>query len=345
MFRLLGLAAALNLGLNRIRFNLVPLNYAIAALLLWGATSGLTRVIEGPADAEPQPVTVADLAAGRVPSGSFVRVSGFIEPGVILELGKRGTDGKLQDVRERLRLLHEGGPVAVWLRPVAVPSAVWTRATFVGMVRPLPTAAWNATTREGGSIGGRVPTPDCLIEDGARPQTYLTGVVRLTMCTPPLLLLAWIWVKRNHIFRPGQHVRAIEGNPHDAIDLRVSARLRPTRGTTRRFIEMDAHLGRLPDGSMVVLANIDASTYFMGWRVINREGQWTVTIPAGAALSVVAGELAFGRGVRPAARIDVRVNGRVINKLTLSFGSLNQRDRVLHALHATFASHPHAAAA
>jgi hypothetical protein len=346
MFRLLGLVAALNVRFNRIRINLVPLNLLAAGLLLYGVSSGLTRVMDGPADPVPLPVTVADLASGRVRAGSFVRVTGFVEPALILELGRRGASGKMRDVDERLRLLHDGSSPAVWLQPGTAPiPAAWTPATFVGMVRPLPAAAQNATNREGATLSERRPSPDVLLENGTQPRSFASSVWLLATCTPPLVLLAWVTLRRNQIFRAGRHVALDEGSPYELIDLRVSGRLRLTQSTSRRFLEVGARMERLENGGLAVLANVDASTYFMGIRAIRREGTWTLAIPAGAALSIVAGELALGCGVRPAARVSVRVGGRVTERFTLTFGSVAQRNRVLQALNESFVVHPHAAAA
>ena len=71
----------------------------------------LERVAKGATDLEPQPVTVADLAAGRVAPVSFVRVSGFAQANLVLELGKKGANGKLEYVRDRLLL---------WAPPLAL---------------------------------------------------------------------------------------------------------------------------------------------------------------------------------------------------------------------------------
>ena len=343
MFRLLGLLAALDLRLNRIRFNFVPLNLALAGVLLWGVSLGVARVLDGPGDIAPRTVTVADLAAGRVATGSFVRVSGFIEPGLILELGKKGRNGTLETVSGRLRLLHDGGSQAVWLMRVRAALEVGRGRRSSACVRPLPQAARDATAREGRAIGSRVPSTGVLIEHGAQPRSFVSGAAHLALCAPPLALLAWVWIKRRQIFRPGPRVTAVASSAGDAIDLRVSGRLRLDARTSRQFVEVPAGLGWMEGGGLSVAANVDASSYLMGVRAIAREGLWTLAIPAGATLSVVVGEMAFGGGVRPAARVVVRVGGRVSERLTLTFGSGAQRDRVLTFLSSVFV--PHRAAA
>jgi hypothetical protein len=335
MFRLLGLMAALDLRLNRIRINFVPLNLALAGLLIWGVALGVTRAADGPAAAVPRTVTVADLAAGRVPSGTFVSVSGLVEPDLVLELGKRGADGKMSTVKERLQLLHDASTPAVWLRRSAVVQ-FGGRATFTGIVRPLPEAARRATANEQEVIGRRAPSMAHLLEDGARPRSFAASLVYLAICAPPLALLAWVWISRREIFRAGHHGTADQGSPHEPIDLRVSGRLRLDNRTSRRFVEMAAELRQVVDGGLAVVADIDASSYVMGVRAVGREGLWTVRIPAGSALAIVEGAVAFGAAVRPAARVDIHVGGRVSERMTLTFGSVAQRDRVLAFLRSVF---------
>jgi hypothetical protein len=337
MFRLLGILAALNLRLNRIRFWFVPLNLAVAVLLLLGVSDGLERLAKGATNLEPQPVTVADLAAGRVAPGSFVRVSGFVQANLVLELGKKGANGQLEYVRDRLLLLHDAAAPAVWLRLASDQPDSRRRATYVGMVRSLPGAARTATVSKGGTIDGRVPSMGHLLEEGSEPRSFVSGVVHLTVCAPPLALLAWVSIRRGLIYRRGQRARNDDGTPSDLIDMRVSGVLRlHGRTSSRRFVEVDAGLQGLPGGGAAVVANVDASTYLMGMQAIDREGAWTVVIPAGAALSVELGEVAFGLGVRPAARVEVREDGRTMERLTLTFGSGWQRDRVLQLLGSAF---------
>jgi hypothetical protein len=345
MFRLLGLLAALDLRLNRIRFNFIPLNLAIAALLLWGVSLGVARLTEGPGDILPRDVAVADLAAGRVPMGTFVRVSGFVEPGLILELGRRGSGGrKLESVRERLRLLHDAGTGAIWVAAGAAAVEPWTRVTFVGMVRPLPQAARTATARDRQAIGSRTPSLDILLEPEARPRSFVSGLAHLVLCAPPLALLAWVWIKRSQIFRPGTRVRVDPASADGPVDMRVSARLQLDARTSRRFVEVPVQLGWTEGGGLSVVANVDASSYVMGVRAVAREGLWTLAIPADATLSVVVGEVAFGLAVRPAARIEARRNGKIAQRMTLTFANACQRDRVLQVLQGVFGARRPAAA-
>ena len=345
MFRLLGLLAALDLRLNRIRFNFIPLNLALVALLLWGVSLGVARLADGPGDILPRDVAVADLAAGRVPTGTFVRVSGFVEPGLILELGRRGSGGrKLENVRERLRLLHDAGTQGIWVAAGSAAVEPWTRATFVGMVRPLPQAARTATVRDGQAIGSRTPSLDILLEPGARPRSFGSGMAHLALCAPPLALLAWVWIKRRQIFRAGTRV-SVDGVGVDGpIDMRVSARLQLGAGAWRQFVEVPAGLGWTESGGVTIAANVDASSYVMGVRAVDREGIWTLAIPVDATVSVVLGELAFGLAVRPAARVEVRRGGRVAHRMTLTFANAGQRDRVLQVFAAIFRTRRTAAA-
>ena len=344
-FRLLGLVAALDSRLNRIRINFVPLNLALAGALLWGASLGVARVAQGPAETVPREVTVADLAAGRVPTGTFVRVSGLVDRDLVMEVGSGGKDGRIRTVRERLRLLHDAGAPAIWLRAPNVDQAFSGRATFVGIVRPLPTGVAAATAREGGALFGRQPSTGSLMEHGVRPRSYGSGLAYLLTCAPPLALLAWVWIARRQIFRAGQRSALDAGSPDEPIDLRVSGRMRLEARVSRRFVEAPAGLQWIENGGVGVVADIDASSYVMGAQAVARQGLWLLPIPAGATLSVVFGELAFGTGVRPAARIDVRVGGRTTDRLTLTFGSLSQRDRVVRTLSSIFSVQPGAAAA
>jgi hypothetical protein len=103
-------------------------------------------------------------------------------------------------------------------------------------------------------------------------------------------------------------------------------------------------LGWTEGGGLSVVANVDASSYFMGVRAVAREGLWTLAIPADATLSVVVGEVAFGLAVRPAARIEARRNGKIAQRMTLTFANACQRDRVLQVLQGVFGARRPAAA-
>jgi hypothetical protein len=345
MFRLLGLLAALNLRLNRIRILFVPLNLAVAGFLVLGVTSGVSRVVKGPGETGPRDVSVADLAAGRVATGSFVRVSGFLQRGLTLEIGKKGFDGTLHTVRDRLVLLHDASAPAVWVDPGSARPSVSGRVTYEGLVQGLPWAAREATLKEGATIDGRTPSLQVLLRHGTRPRSFDGSVTELALCAPLLALLGCVWFKRSQIFRAreGAAVVVLDPTANEAIDLRVSGRFRLDARTSRHFVEMPAEIQWLQGGGIAAVAYADAGTYVMGFEAVSRSGAWAAIVPAGAELAIVAGEMAFGLRVRPAARIAVRVGGRVTDRLTLSFGSASQRERVLAFLRRQFAAHRAAA--
>jgi hypothetical protein len=169
-----------------------------------------------------------------------------------------------------------------------------------------------------------------------RPASALIGVAVTMACSLAVALLLVVHLKRHTIFRAHPATRteppsAVNAS-HEVIDVRVTAVMSLNEDTACRFLDVVAQGGMLGTGELVFLANVDASTSFMGVGTANRAGWWTLHMPAGSLGPVVRGELSLGGRVRAAAQFDITDRRRGSQQVTLSFGSAVQRERILREL-------------
>lgn len=336
MFKLLGRLAALDARLSRVRINFVPLNLAAALLLVAGVGLGINMVVEGRANPEPKRVTIADIAAGRVAQGSYVFVDGLFDREFVLEIGKKGANGQLSEVKDRLAaLIDQAGPSAVLVRMPGLRDSTASGAGLTGMVRALPRAAQEALRRDGADARGRRVDDQLLLAVGQQPASIGLGVLLILVCAPVVGMLAYVHVKRRTIFRAAAGTEAFEHYGTDgaeAADLRVTGRLWLNERTSGRFVEMPAWATALETGEIAFLSNIDASSSFMGVKTADRAGVWAVVIRPGGLHAIVLGALSFGGEIRPAVQFRVASEGGRSQTVTLSFGSVEQRGLVVREL-------------
>ena len=100
--------------------------------------------------------------------------------------------------------------------------------------------------------------------------------------------------------RPGETLAF----PETGIDLRFTGSMKLEFKGSRRFLNVPASLATLDTGQLALVSRIDASSFFMGIRAINRSGVWASVIQAGMLKDVELGLLYLGFGTRPALRLD-----------------------------------------
>ena len=345
LFKLLGHVAAWDIRLNRIRINFVPLNLAIIAALVAGFAGGLAMVRENLANPKIRPVTIADIVSGRVAEGTFVTVTGTLDPRVGVDIGMKGRDGKLQSIDDRLiAFIEEAGMSGVLVRVPFTPAP--KRVALSGMVRPTPIPARQALERDGARLDGLKLDVRYMLAAGKQPARFSEGVLLMFVCAILTGMILAVHLKRHVIFRTKDvGERASLGlRENEPIDLRVTGRFALNARTSRRFIDVHAQAVVIETGQLLFAANIDASCSFMGIKTLDRSGTWTIAVNPGGLLATRSGEMAFGGRVRPAAQFQVQT-GRRAQTVTLSFGSVDQRTRFIRALGAPFVnSRPRAAA-
>ena len=165
------------------------------------------------------------------------------------------------------------------------------------------------------------------------PASAPGGAIVTMVCSVAVALLLVVHLKRHTIFRAHPATRteppyAVNAS-HEVIDVRVTAVMRLNEHMSCRFLDVVGQGGMTETGELVVLANIGASTSFMGLRTANRAGWWRLHIPAGSLGPIVRGELSLGGRVRAAAQFRITDRRRGSQQVTLSFGSTVQRERIL----------------
>lgn len=335
MFKVLGMAAALEATLRRVRFNFVPVNYVLIALAIGAAGASVRDLRARPSTLEPRLVSIADLAAGAVPARTFVTVEGRIDQRFFLEMKRTTMVGPrpfLHTTRtERLVPLVDNAGTAGIL--IASPAALTLsgRVRLTGMVTGLPYKTRDVLDRDAAKVPSRM-NRDVMLEHGQRPPSLFASITTLAVCSIVTILLVGLRLHCGPVFKA-----TTDRSPHpvdmvdDGCDVRVSGRfLLEGSRTTRRFMNVPAQPYLDPNGVPTLFAHVDASTYVFGWCLRARRGVWHVAIPHGALRKVVRGDAAFGTHVRAAAKLVVA--GDRPETYCMTFGSAAQRERFLHAL-------------
>jgi hypothetical protein len=164
-------------------------------------------------------------------------------------------------------------------------------------------------------------------------ESFSTGVLRIALCAPVLILYLVSAVKRHTIFRPSlQDARVSESSSSVPIDLRLTATLTSASREVRRFVEVPAGVVET-NGEVMFHSDIDTSSSFMGMTTNAQVGMWTLLLPFGAPNAVARGHVYYGSARRPAAQFRIASNERRRRQtVTLSFATVEQRERLLHHL-------------
>ena len=157
-------------------------------------------------------------------------------------------------------------------------------------------------------------------------------MVLLAVCPALAVTLVHVWLRRDLIFRVRELGDTWTGARHGVheIDLRLTGRLGLSTLRPRRFLEVPARALINDRGELVLGAQVDGSVYLSNLLLRKRIGFWSVTIPARTAGPIVRGEIAFGAGIRPAAKVPI--GGAEPQTIALSFPTVDQREHFLRAL-------------
>jgi hypothetical protein len=168
---------------------------------------------------------------------------------------------------------------------------------------------------------------------GPYPDTMSTGVLRIGLCAPILILFFVSAVKRHTIFQPSHdsQVPPLMAS-FEPIDLRVTATLTRDAREARRFVEVPAGVV-VTNGEAMLHSDIDTSSSFMGMTTNAQLGMWTVFLPPGTPTAVTRGHVYYGWAKRPAAQFRIASGTRRLRQtVTLSFATIEQRERLLQHL-------------
>ena len=333
VYRALGLAASVNNALSRHSVNFVPGNLIIAA----GAAAMLVFSVGGYLEAtrngrDPQPVALKDLSANPG-ARSFVRTSGILFPEAGFQYGEQDGNGNLKRVTMEFVPLVDretARAVLVQLPPQHRFGAASRPVELTGMLRPMREFITRELRGTNFDYNGVHVLPGSVLVADDTPGDAALWQLGVVISGAIVGLFVVLTGKRNTIF-----VRGV-----DPAIAPVAVAVEPgemhATGTfalekhKRRFIDVPAVLSPLDNGDLAALANIDASSNFMGIKYADRAGIWMMHIAAGSISRIEEGTLYYGRRPMPAVRFRYRegISDRSRTAI-LSAPSMEARGRLL----------------
>jgi hypothetical protein len=308
LYRVLGMAAAVNQYLWRHRINFVPLNLVLVgvacALFVFYATSWEEASRSG---ATPRAMPLSSLTIAT-PVGSFVRTSGVLAPEAEFEYGEVGENGNLKKTTMEfiplVDLDSERG-VFVQVDPPGRYGRTTHRAEVTGMLRPMQEFLARELRPVNFQQDGIQMLPTFVLVADDNPGDAGSWQLGAAVTGAVLLLFLVLTIKQNVIFRPAAMLAEIS-LPPAAENTMFATGMFVLEKHKKRFINVPTVLGTLDTGDLAAFANVDASSNFMGVTYATRAGIWVLPIACGSLQGIEEGTLYFGRRALPAVRFQYR---------------------------------------
>jgi hypothetical protein len=310
LYYILGFVAKLNAGLWRYRINFLPLNVLLLVFMAGGVYAAVSDAIESAHNASaPISVTVAQIHDTPALAQDYVSVTGIDFPVALFQYGDTSTTGQLTSVDKSWSPLLDRSSKRVILvqRAGEVAAGKPHEATVTGMLRELDTEVRNGLAAHHDSIQGVPVETRYMLVVGERPANSIASASVAVLLLVGLGLVLYVSSQRNTIFQ-----RANLGSPiskvKSADPLTVSASGtfgldRSGKIVEKRFVNMRSLLGRLDDGTPALFSKIDASSRFMGVKMSDRSGIWSLAIVPGSLRDSQVGFFYWGSSRRrPALR-------------------------------------------
>jgi hypothetical protein len=305
VFRALGLAASANNALTRYRVNFIPISWILTGVAAAVCVTSVNGYLESVRNGrEPQPVVVKDLGASA--DATFVRTSGTIYPNAGFKYGEEDANGNLKSVQMELVPLVDPATrqaVFVQLPPQHRFGTEESDVQVTGMLRPMQIFLARELRLSNYRYKGVQVVQGFVLVADETPGNAGAWQLGALLSGGVVALFLYLTLKRNTIFVRGAHASSeAAGQPGEMY----------ATGTftldkhTRRFIDVPAALGQLESGEIAVVANVDASSSFMGVKYEDRSGLWMLPIAAGSIGAIQEGALYYGRTSRPALRFTYR---------------------------------------
>jgi hypothetical protein len=284
LYRVLGMAAAVNQFLWRHRINFVPLNLVLvgtaAALFVFYATSWEEAVRNG---ATPRTLPLAAITAAT-PEGSFVRTSGLIAPEVGYGYGEEGKDGKLKKTdMEFIPLVDPDAERGVFVqvdRPGRFGKTMHN-AEVTGMLRPMQEFLARELRPINFKRAGVQMLPAYVLVADDTPGDPGSWQVGAAITGVIVLLFGALTLKRNLIFQPAAMLSDVSLPSSGEPATTFASGLFMLDKHKKRFIKVPTIIGTLDTGDVAAFANVDASSNFMGVTYAKRAGIWVLPIRRG----------------------------------------------------------------
>jgi len=333
VYRCLGATATLNQALSRSRINLIPFNWILMGIVGALAIYSLTQVEEsiGNRSGATQ-TTVAKIASGSVPEGTYVKLTATVAPTAELDWVEKKSDGT-EETNAKYFPAADGRGSIILLRADDghIQGANDYETSVSGMVRDVDSEmqskmADDPTMAKAFGTSGNI----LYVDTSEQPAATTPNLGLLIVSGLFLSALVITFLTRYIVFRrtpePRSNLTAemYEQIAAEGVDSRVTGAYALAGVGVQRFLEMRAVLQVQPDGDWNFYSNIDASNSFMGFRTSNRQGFWACRINPYIVSRVEYGRMYSGFSSRPALRVTQPGQDSTI----VSFGSENQRELI-----------------
>jgi hypothetical protein len=309
LYYVLGFVAKLNAGLWRYRINFLPLNVLLLVAMAAGGYAAVNEAIDSAHNANaPLSVTVAQIHESPL-AQNYVSVTGIDFPVALFQYGDTSTTGQLTSVDKSWSPLLDRASKRVLLvqRAGSPPGGKPHEATLTGMLRELDAEVRSGLAANHDTVQGLPVETRYMLVVGEQPANSFASVLLAVLLFSGLGLFLYASIQRNTIFQ-----RANLGSPVSKVKSADPLRLNAT-GTfvldksdtivEQRFVNMQSVLGRLEDGTPALFSKIDATNRFMGVKMSDRSGIWSLAIAPGSLHDSQVGFIYWGSSRRrPALR-------------------------------------------
>jgi hypothetical protein len=333
-YRLLGIAARVNVSTSRMSINFLQLNFAMIFLLgLFGFTFMMLSAGEtGP----PEVVQLADVLEQRDSGRRYVRIKGKLLDTAITVEEKFGRQKDPVVTGTWVPLVDASGKrgIMVELHKTSLSAVADKTVELTGQLQMVDPKLATRLQEQDGKVGGVQVDLNRQLYEGL--DAFDPNVLRvLSLVTGiPALLLFITAVNKYVVFRKRSlPSTAPLGDLPAEIDLRVTGRFILGKQDNQRFLDLPAVSGTSEAGELLFVSNVDASVSFLGISANNRKGYWTITALADSLETPESGTFYLGTAARPALRLRYRTGSkRRAEVAVVSFGSELDRYAFLQRL-------------
>jgi hypothetical protein len=320
VYRVLGVAAAVNNTLARHRVNFVPSNFIIGAvaacIFFFNATGWLEAVDNG---AIARPVQLGELSPGAIGRATFIRTTGVLVPGAGFQYGEQDKEGNITKLKmEFVPIVDRDSARGLFVQlPASHRFGSEPRETEInGMVRPMQEFLSRELRQSNFEYGGVQMLPDYVLVADETPGDPASWQMGAALSGGVVLIFGLMLVKRNTIFVPGGAAADASGAGADLTTLGATG-IFLLEKHKQRFMNVPAAIGTLDNGDLALLANVDASSAFMGVTYAQRAGIWVMPMAPGSIGSLQEGTLYYGTKAIPAVRFSYKEAGSNTSRIAV----------------------------
>lgn len=312
--RALGVAAAFASSTARLSINFVPILAVVmigfGALAVYASNEVRYALANG---AEPKLTTVADTRRLDDAEGHFVSLRGELIAEPLFEYTETRRGSRSSTTKASyFALLDADGKTALLVQTQGTtrPTVATGAVGLLGMLMPMKSDLQRELDRSSGSFGEVSFDRRFVLEFGRRPGSVALWSSLAAVGSLALLALLTAWSRRYVIFRVDDAavVSPASPPPGEAIYAWSSA-VFTFNGVRKRFTWVPGGLVAA-DGRIVVCANVDASSRFMGFKTSDLAGVWMVDLALDGLPQLELGYQYYGRRRLPAVRVFHRQGGK-----------------------------------